>query len=390
MTTPNQTPPQTAPTSKGMSKSDFEMLLEKDVKTSVWIEPFGAQPGDEIKMSVPLIRRYIAVPAWDKQKQEEIQPSDEECVKFLMLCNARRLNPFEGDAYMIPFFDTTIGKHKWSLITAHSAFLKRAELHPYYDGMDSGIIVQRGEQVLDLPGDFRLDTDKLLGGWSIVYNKNHSRPSVKRVKLSTYVKGFGVWTKDPEGMICKVAEAQNVRDSFPTLIGGMYLREEIESEDFHKLVNREIKRPAFDGPTPPSLDNAAPEPEKPKRRDAKGRPTLVEEPLDPPAPTVQAEPATNPVAMPPPSVPVASPHSNETPGEKELRELNDALKKLCADAGISEEQLVAYLRAEKWLKRPEQKKPSDMAGNMLKLFIKGWQSDPVGMVKNIQATLKKV
>jgi phage recombination protein Bet len=383
---PQTTPPQTAPTSKGMSKSDFEMLLEKDVKTSVWIEPFGAQPGDEIKMSVPLIRRYIAVPAWDKQKQEEIPPTDEECVKFLMLCNARRLNPFEGDAYMIPFYDTSSGKHKWSLITAHSAFLKRAELHPYYDGMESGIIVERKGDILDLPGDFRLDSDKLLGGWSIVHNKNHSHPSIKRVKLTTYVKSFGVWIKDPEGMICKVAEAQNVRDSFPTLIGGMYLREEIESDDFQRLVNQEVKRPAFNGPTPPGL----PEPDRTTQpvdaiadlKRTRKRPTMVEQPLNPPT-SVPQDAQANPTAAPVVSTVPPTPPAIETIGEKELRELNDALKKLCADNQITEEQLIAYMRAEKWMK-PAHKRPSDLSTTMLKGFVKGWQGAPVEMVKRIK------
>jgi phage recombination protein Bet len=378
MTTPQTPPSQTAPTSKGMTKSDFEMLLEKDVKTSVWIEPFGAQPGEEIKLSVPLIRRYVAVPAWDKEEQKEIPPSDEECVKFLMLCNARRLNPFEGDAYMIPFFDTSTRRHKWSLITAHSAFLKRAELHPFYDGMESGIIVQRGEQVLDLPGDFRLDTDKLLGGWSIVHNKNHSHPSVKRVKLTTYVKSFGVWTKDPEGMICKVAEAQNVRDSFPTLIGGMYLREEIESDDFQRLVNQEVKKPKIAETMLPAPDrttqpvNATHEPEKPKRP----RKTLVEEPLDPPTPTVQAEPAANPVAVPPP------PPVNETPEAALLREFLTLAK----ESNISDEQLMKFLLhpKQKWLKAP-QSKVNELSGTKLTLLTKAWRENRDEFVKRIQS-----
>ena len=201
---------------------------------------------------------------------------------------------------------------------------------------------------------------------------------------------------DPEGMICKVAEAQGLRDSFPTMIGGMFLRDEMDGGEVPTTPAPEVKRPAFNGPTPPGL----PEPDRttqpvdatadPKR--TRKRPTMVEAPLDQPTPTVQAEPATNPTAASglhdSPTVP-PTPPVTETPGEKELRELNDALKKLCADAAISEEQLVAYMRAEKWLKRPEQKKPSDMAGNMLKLFIKGWQGDPAGMVKNIQVVLKK-
>jgi len=298
-------------------------------------------------------------------------------VKFLMLCNARRLNPFEGDAYMIPFFDTSVGKHRWSLITAHSAFLKRAELHPYYDGMESGIIVERKGDILDLPGDFRLDSDKLLGGWSIVYNKNHTHPSVKRVKLSTYIKGFGVWTKDPEGMICKVSEAQNLRDNFPTLIGGMYLREELEGEDFQRLVNQETKRPNIPemGASPPPTTT---EPTR-KRRDSKGRPTMVEEPLDKPfdqpAPTVQAEPATNPVAVPPTPIPEATPPPQTPPPPTTPEPPEAELLRLAKAANVSLEQLTKYCFKDKFLK-PPQTKITEMSSGKIAALTDYWKKDP--------------
>ena len=391
MNTPATQPQtQTVPQSKGMTKTEFEQLLEKDVKTSVWIEPYGAQPGEEIKLSVPLIRRYIAVAAYDRESRQEIPPSDEECVKFLMLCNAHRLNPFEGDAYMIPFFDKSRGRHAWSLITAHSAFLKRAELHPFYDGMDSGIIVQRGDQIVDLPGDFRLDTDKLLGGWSIVHNKNHSRPSVKRVKLTTYAKNCGVWLNDPEGMICKVAEAQNVRDSFPTLVGGMYLREEMESDDFSRLVNQEVKKPAL-----PDLQTAAiaaitqPEPKKESktRKDAKGRPTLVEEPLDPPqapaqTPNEQAQ-QTTPVADSQAASPPQQPASDSKPEPPETE-----LLALAKAAGYTPEQFDRYLKADKWLK-DNQTKVQDIATARIQNIVDHWTKNPAGMIERIKKVLEK-
>lgn len=387
MTTPiNQTPTQTQTATREKSKSEFEMLLEKDVKTQVWFEPYGSN--DEIKLSVPLIRRYIATPARDKDSGQEIQPSDEECVKFLMLCKARRLNPFEGDAFMVPFWDGRLRRHAWSLITAHSAFLKRAELHPKYDGMESGVIVQdKDGNIIERKGDFRLNTDTLLGGWAIVYHKDKSHPKVSRVRLATYKKEFGVWMGDPEGMICKVAEAQGLRDSFPTMIGGMFLRDEMDGDTTAQTPPTEVKRPTFDGPTPPGLPepdrttqpvNAVAEPEKPKRR---SKATLVEEPIDPkPAeqtpPTQPAQPASTPQPEP-------VPPSNETAGEKELRELNEALTKLCADNGISQDQLILYMRNEKWMKA-HHKKPSDLSSTMLKGFVKGWQSSPEEMVKRIK------
>ena len=387
MTTPiNQTSTQTQTATREKSKSEFEMLLEKDVKTQVWFEPYGSN--DEIKLSVPLIRRYIATPARDKDSGQEIQPSDEECVKFLMLCKARRLNPFEGDAFMVPFWDGRLRRHAWSLITAHSAFLKRAELHPKYDGMESGVIVQdKDGNIIERKGDFRLNTDTLLGGWAIVYHKDKSHPKVSRVRLATYKKEFGVWMGDPEGMICKVAEAQGLRDSFPTMIGGMFLRDEMDGDTTAQTPPTEVKRPTFDGPAPPGLPepdrttqpvNAVAEPEKPKRR---SKATLVEEPIDPkPAeqtpPTQPAQPASTPQPEP-------VPPSNETAGEKELRELNEALTKLCADNGISQDQLILYMRNEKWMKA-HHKKPSDLSSTMLKAFVKGWQGSPDEMVKRIK------
>lgn len=390
MTTPNtQTPPaQTAVTTREKSKSEFELLLEKDVKTAVWFEPYGSN--DEIKLSVPLIRRYIATPAKDKESGQEIQPSDEECVKFLMLCKARRLNPFEGDAFMVPFWDGRLRRHAWSLITAHSAFLKRAELHPKYDGMESGVIVQdKDGNIVERKGDFRLNTDTLLGGWAIVYHKDKSHPKVSRVRLATYKKEFGVWMGDPEGMICKVAEAQGLRDSFPTMIGGMFLRDEMDGDTTAQTPIAEVKRPTFNGPQPPGLPepdrttqpvDAEPEPTtKPRRRSTQ---TMVEEPISPePA---KAEPKGEPPAAPSPSqAQTTVPPSNETAGEKELRELNEALTKLCEGAGISQDQLILYMRNEKWMK-VHHKKPAELSSQMLKAFVKGWQGSPDEMVKRIK------
>ncbi len=359
MTAPNQTtpPPQTATATREKSKSDFELLLEKDVKTAVWFEPYGSN--DEIKLSVPLIRRYIAVPAKDKESGQEIQPSDEECVKFLMLCKARRLNPFEGDAFMIPFWDGRLRRHGWSLITAHSAFLKRAELHPKYDGMDSGVIVQdKDGEVIYRPGDFRLNSDTLLGGWATVFHKDKAHPKVSRVKLTTYIKDFGVWLKDPEGMICKVAEAQGLRDSFPTMIGGMFLREEMGGNDDMPAIP-EVKRPTFDGPTPLGLPE--PTPEAPTEKPKRPRKTLVEEPLDPkpveqpPTPQPSVQPTSAPI--PAPTVPTTS--------------ADHALLALCKADGITLEQFISWLHKEGWMKK-EQTKITEMSDVKLRALLRTW------------------
>jgi len=150
-------------------------------------------------------------------------------MKFLMMCRARKLDPFEGDSFFIGF-DTQDGP-RFSLITAHQAFLKRAELNPEYDGMESGVIVIRDNAAIELEGDFHLDSDTLVGGWCRVYFKNRSKPMFKRVKLTTFNKGTQLWASNPSGMITKCAEADALRSSFPTLLGGLYLKEELPTEN---------------------------------------------------------------------------------------------------------------------------------------------------------------
>lgn len=190
-------------------------------KESVFV-PFGSK--DEIKLSINIVKRLVAV----KTKSGQTC-TDDDAMKFIMMCKARALNPFEGDAFLIGY-DSNQGP-KFSLITAHQAFLKRAELNQEYDGMESGVIVELEEGKLkDLEGDFHKPDQKVVGGWAVVYFKHRKFPMRKRVRLSRFQKSFGIWQDDPAGMIVKCAEADALRSSFPTMLGGLYLREEMEHE----------------------------------------------------------------------------------------------------------------------------------------------------------------
>jgi len=200
--------------------------------------PFGAQ--DAIKLTIAIVRKLVAVPT----KSGKL-PSDEDCLKFIMMCQAKRLNPFEGDAFFIGY-DTAQGP-KFSLITAHQAFLKRSERHPEYDGMQSGIIVTRGKDMLDVEGDFYLPGDVILGGWAKVFFKNRSHPMHKRIRLERFNTNLSQWAKDAAGMICKCAEADALRSSFPTLLGGLYMQEELDRGE----PDKKIVAPIFPDKTQP-------------------------------------------------------------------------------------------------------------------------------------------
>jgi phage recombination protein Bet len=214
-----------------------EIVVPDKANATIEIVPFGTT--DKIKLSASIVRQMIAVPTRNKKL-----PDDNQCIKFIMLCAARHLNPFEGDAYMIGY-DTQDGA-QFSLITAHQVFLKRAEASKEFKGMQSGVIVERGDSTgpYEREGDMVYAEEKLLGGWAKVYRKNLEHPFYRRLKLSTFNTGRSRWEKDPAGMICKCAEADALRTAFPTLLGGLYIDEEREPID---IVADQIKieKPKF-------------------------------------------------------------------------------------------------------------------------------------------------
>ncbi len=196
-----------------------QAVVKKDESKFTEFVPFGSS--DKIKLSIEMVKSLIAV----KTKSGKTC-SDTDAIKFIAMCQAKRLNPFESDAFLIGY-DGKDGP-QFSLITSHQAFLKRAELHPEFDGMKSGVIVEREESVIDLEGDFFMEGDAILGGWATVYFKNRKQPMHKRIRLQRFKKSYGIWMDDPAGMIVKCAEADALRSSFPTMLGGLYMREETQ------------------------------------------------------------------------------------------------------------------------------------------------------------------
>jgi phage recombination protein Bet len=209
-----------------------------------------------VKLTISMVKNLICI-----RTKSGKTCSDNDAIKFVAMCQARRLNPFEGDAFLIGYDSRDAGP-TFSLITAHQAFLKRAELNQEYDGMKSGIIVKNEEgEMKDLEGDFYIEGQELLGGWATVYFKNRKQPMHKRIRLKRFQKSWGIWQDDPAGMICKCAEADALRSSFPTMLGGLYLREELKVDTDPKVSAPIFSTPVVDVPpeTPP-----VPEPVKPK------------------------------------------------------------------------------------------------------------------------------
>lgn len=203
-------------------------VSKKEEKTITYV-PYGAK--DKIELSIGIVNQFIANPT----KSGKL-PEKKDIVNFMMMCQAKRLNPFEGDAFLIGY-DGKNGP-SFSLITAHQAFLKRAELHPEFDGMESGVSVRdKDGNFVERQGDFYFDDEELLGGWAKVHFKKRNIPIFKRVNLKTFRKPTQFWDNNPAGMIVKCAEADALRSSFPTMLGGLIIKEEMYDAESGTNVN---------------------------------------------------------------------------------------------------------------------------------------------------------
>jgi phage recombination protein Bet len=212
-----------ATTEKEANQSTALTISEKIMEKMVEYEPF--QSKEKIQLSVAMVTKFLCKPT----KSGKICPPD-QAMRFMMLCKTRGLNPWEGDAHLVGF-DTSDGP-EFSLITAHQAFLKRAEVNDTFEGMDSGVIVQLKDGTLaEQFGDFYDDDQKLRGAWAKIFLKNRpNHPVYKRLRLDAFNKGFGRWKTDPGGMIVKCAEADALRSAFPNTLGGMYLEQEMGNQ----------------------------------------------------------------------------------------------------------------------------------------------------------------
>src|SRR5258708_6909276 len=131
-----------------VARRDINVNAERPIA----FKPFGA--ADEIRLSIEIIQNMVAVPTKSGRTC-----SKRDALRFMMLCQAQRLNPFAGDAYLVGYDSRDPNKGpSFSLITAHQALLKRAEASADYEGMDSGIILlDEAGKVTEREGDFFIE-----------------------------------------------------------------------------------------------------------------------------------------------------------------------------------------------------------------------------------------
>lgn len=185
--------------------------------------------GQDVTLSRQIVRDYLVRGGGNV--------SDQDLVQFISICKYNQLNPFLSEAYLVKF-----GNNPAQMVVSKEALLKRADVCPGYDGMESGIIVLRDGQYVELDGCFYGENDKLVGGWAKVYRTDRTHPIIAKVRLDEYDKKQSTWNDKPSTMIAKVAKVQALREAFPAQLGAMYTDAEyVDYQDVTGQVAEEKK-----------------------------------------------------------------------------------------------------------------------------------------------------
>ena len=232
------------------------------------IVKYKASDGAEVKLSPSIIKRYIVTGGQDVD--------DREVFSFLAKCQARRLNPLAGDAYMTAYRNKRSGRVESSVIVSKDYFVRTATQQPTFDGMRAGVVVaskKTGELTYREGSIVGQNTEVLVGGWAEVFDKRRSHPSRAEVSLSEYDQHRSLWLSKPATMIRKVALVQALREAYPGAFGGIYDSAEMPDE---------MQQPPVPMPVEPISEEPAVEPDEAdaEEPEADEHPQESEEPED--------------------------------------------------------------------------------------------------------------
>lgn len=181
--------------------------------------------GQEIKLTPSIVQEYIV--------GTDAKITMQEFKLFTELCKVRKLNPFLREAYLIKY---KAGQPA-SLVVGKDAILKRAVLNPNYNGIKSGIIVQKEDGTIEeRKGLFYIpEKERIVGGWAEVYRKDWEYPTYCSVSFEEVAqrKNDGNlnanWATKKATMIEKVAKVRALRETFVEDLAGMYEAEEMDN-----------------------------------------------------------------------------------------------------------------------------------------------------------------
>lgn len=159
------------------------------------------------ELTVEMIRDYLCPLA-----------TPQEAYLFLQVCQARKLNPFLSEVYLIKYNE----KDKAQIVTGKDAFTKRASETPNFRYFRAGVIVQKDDELTEREGTFFAKGEDLIGGWAEVYLEGREHPFKYTIRREEFDKKQANWLKMPGVMCRKCALVGALREALPEQLGGLY------------------------------------------------------------------------------------------------------------------------------------------------------------------------
>ena len=193
---------------------------------------------NEVKLTPSIVQKYLV-------GSNNTPITIQEFKFFTELCKVRKLNPFLKEAYLIKF-----GNQPAQIVVGKDAILKRAILHPEFNGRQQGVIVEKEDGTIEeRNGTFKSSKEKLVGGWAKVYRKDWEYPTYVTVEFNevAQTKGSGElnsnWANKGATMVEKVALVRALRETFVEELGGMIDADEawtnIPRNNVHDVIEQD-------------------------------------------------------------------------------------------------------------------------------------------------------
>lgn len=148
--------------------------------------------------------------------------TDAEFRLFAEIVRATGLNPVTKEIWAIK------AGGRLQLMTGINGFLRIANSHPMFDGMELA---------------YEWDGKTLVSATVKVHRKDRKFPAVATAYMSEYAKQSPIWKQMPSVMLAKCAKSLAIREAFVQELGGLYTAEEMPSE--YQSKHADIVEPEY-------------------------------------------------------------------------------------------------------------------------------------------------
>lgn len=153
--------------------------------------------------------------------------TDDELDLFIATSARLGLDPFARQIYAIKRKDGDSGDKRMSIQVAIDGFRLVAQRTGEYEGQDEPQWCGEDGKWLDV----WLKKEQPFAARVAVYRRGFRKPLVAIAKMSAFNAGGRMWTKMPDHMLAKCAEALALRKAFPNELSGVYAPEEMDQAD---------------------------------------------------------------------------------------------------------------------------------------------------------------